>query len=588
MSVSRKVPWLVFVTVLLMAALVLLLMLRAPDTRLADAQASITDMKQTDALWNANVLSLEQGLNPNYDSVATPVVRLMQHYSTIARLAKNGEAEALQSTLTAYKTALDDKIGIVERIKAQYSIISNSSRLLPIAAADLFTQLEGEAIDAQGPQIADLLTRIVINVASYIVTPGEQVREDIDQQMAALRQAASRTSPDAASKMETLLVHVDIILRQRQLGTQLIVAFMAAPTAPAIDRLQSALQDLENDQSRQWTLLRDLQVLCIILIVAAAAWAAHRLRRRYKRLNQDNSALQLANEDAQSQLIQSSKLSAMGQMVAGITHEINTPLAYVKAVFSLIKDQMAEINAAAGGAAPGGDARPATRDGEREERISELNMLIDEGVHGLDEISKLIITMKNFSRLDKGRLDYVDVEEALDSAILIARSEIKYIAETVKDYGNIPKIHASATQLKQVFLNLINNAAHAMADQPQRGKLTLRTRQESGDTIRIEIEDSGCGIPADVLPRIFDPFFTTKDVGKGTGMGLSICYRIIHTHGGTISARSRAGAGTIFTIILPHRGKADGEQAFRARTDGEYQLEHATSSGPLGLVRDNP
>jgi two-component system, NtrC family, sensor kinase len=563
MIVRSRIVCIGIIAVLLTVLASLLAMLRAPDTRPAELLASLAEMKQIDALWSADVLSLELGLNPNYDSVAAPVGTLAEHYRTIEKLAEGNPAPTgdLPSSLAAYRSAMDAKIRIVERIKAQYSIISNSSRLLPIAAADLFAELEGGADrPPSSSPIADLLTRIVIDVASYIVTPNEQLRQVIDDQMTALREAAGRTSPEAAAKADTLLAHMAVILRQKQLGTKLIVDLTAVPTAQAIDRLQHDAQALESDQNRYRSLLRDLVLVCSFLLVLAITWAAYLLRRHYKRLNQDNSALQQANEDAQSQLIQSSKLSAMGQMVAGITHEINTPLAYVKAVFCLIRDQMAEMQAgrtsALGAVA---ELRPATADGLPDDQLGELNMLIDEGLHGLDEITNLIITMKNFSRLDKGRLEYIDIEEALDGAALIARSEVKYIADTVKDYGKIPKIHASSTQLKQVFLNLINNAAHAMADQPKRGKLTLRTRSETEDMIRIEIEDSGTGIPADVLPKIFDPFFTTKDVGKGTGMGLSICYRIIQTHGGTISARSQPGIGTTFTIILPHRAKAESE-----------------------------
>jgi signal transduction histidine kinase len=571
MIVRSRIVCIGIIAVLLTVLATLLAMLRAPDTRPAELLASLAEMKQIDALWSADVLSLELGLNPNYDSVAAPVGTLAEHYRTIEKLADGDPAPTgdLPSSLTAYRSAMDAKIRIVERIKAQYSIISNSSRLLPIAAADLFAELEGGADRPPSTSpIADLLTRIVIDVASYIVTPNEQLRQVIDDQMTALREAAGRTSPEAAAKADTLLAHMAVILRQKQLGTKLIVDLTAVPTAQAIDRLQRDAQALEADQNRYRSLLRDLVLVCSFLLVLATAWAAYLLRRHYKRLNQDNSALQQANEDAQSQLIQSSKLSAMGQMVAGITHEINTPLAYVKAVFCLIRDQMAEMQAgrtsALGAVA---ELRPATADGLPDDQLGELNMLIDEGLHGLDEITNLIITMKNFSRLDKGRLEYIDIEEALDGAALIARSEVKYIADTVKDYGKIPKIHASSTQLKQVFLNLINNAAHAMADQPKRGKLTLRTRVETEDMIRIEIEDSGTGIPADVLPKIFDPFFTTKDVGKGTGMGLSICYRIIQTHGGTISARSQPGTGTTFTIILPHR----------AKTESEHRLEQAAA-----------
>lgn len=563
MIVRSRIVGISFIAVLLAVLAALLAMLRTPDTRPAELLASLAEMKQIDALWSADVLSLELGLNPNYDSVAAPVGTLAEHYRTIERLAEGDPARIgdLSSSLAAYRSAMDAKIRIVERIKAQYSIISNSSRLLPIAAADLFAELEGGADrPSPSPPIADLLTHIVIDVASYIVTPGEQLRQVIDEQMTALREAAGQTSPAAAAKADTLLAHMAVILRQKQLGTTLIVDLTAVPTAQAIDRLQRDAQALEADQNRYRSLLRDLVLVCSFLLVLATSWAGYLLRRHYRQLNQDKSVLQQANEDAQSQLIQSSKLSAMGQMVAGITHEINTPLAYVKAVFCLIRDQMAEMQAGRT-AAPGiiAELRPATADGLPDDQLGELNMLIDEGLHGLDEITNLIITMKNFSRLDKGRLEYIDIEEALDNAALIARSEVKYIADTVKDYGKIPKIHASATQLKQVFLNLINNAAHAMADQPKRGKLTLRTRAESEDMIRIEIEDSGTGIPADALPKIFDPFFTTKDVGKGTGMGLSICYRIIQTHGGTISARSEVGVGTTFTIILPHRAKADAE-----------------------------
>jgi len=571
MIIRSKIVCIGSIAVLLTVLAALLGMLRTPDTRPSELLASLAEMKQIDALWSADVLSLELGLNPNYDSVAAPVGRLAEHYRTIETLTAGDPVESrdLPSSLAAYRSAMDDKIRIVERIKAQYSIISNSSRLLPIAAADLFAELEGSADRPSDASIANLLTRIVIDVASYIVTPNEQLRQVIDDQMTALREAAGRTSPEAASKADTLLAHMAVILRQKQLGTRLIMDLTAVPTAQAIDRLQRDAQALEADQNRYRSLLRDLMLVCSFLLVLATAWAAYLLRRHYTRLNQDNSALQQANEDAQSQLIQSSKLSAMGQMVAGITHEINTPLAYVKAVFCLIRDQMADLHAARI-SAPGviADLRPGTADGMMpEDQLGELNMLIDEGLHGLDEITNLIITMKNFSRLDKGRLEYVDIEEALDNAALIARSEVKYIADTVKEYGKIPKIHASATQLKQVFLNLINNAAHAMADQPSRGKLTLRTRAETEDSIRIEIEDSGTGIPADVLPKIFDPFFTTKDVGKGTGMGLSICYRIIQTHGGTISAKSRPGAGTTFIIILPHR----------ARADSEHRLEQAAA-----------
>jgi signal transduction histidine kinase len=124
--------------------------------------------------------------------------------------------------------------------------------------------------------------------------------------------------------------------------------------------------------------------------------------------------------------------------------------------------------------------------------------------------------------------------------------------EIKKEYGYTPKITCSPSQINQVFLNIISNAAHAMPiERNESGIITLRTKRESDDTVRIEIHDNGTGIPKDVLPKIFDPFFTTKEIGKGSGMGLSISYKIIQEHGGKILVDSKEGSGTVFSILLP-------------------------------------
>ena len=183
-------------------------------------------------------------------------------------------------------------------------------------------------------------------------------------------------------------------------------------------------------------------------------------------------------------------------------------------------------------------------------------MLVDDGLHGIEEITTLVRTMKNFSRLDKGQIESFSVEEGLESALLIARSQLKYVAEAKREFDTVPQIMCSPSQIRQVFLNLIVNAVDAMATMDRRGVLTLRTRITSSDTVQIDISDNGPGISDDVIGKIFDPFFTTKPVGQGTGMGLSICYRIIENHGGTITVNSKPGKGTVFTITLPRQGES--------------------------------
>ncbi|MDQ5945319.1 MAG: two-component system, NtrC family, sensor kinase, partial [Pseudomonadota bacterium] len=157
--------------------------------------------------------------------------------------------------------------------------------------------------------------------------------------------------------------------------------------------------------------------------------------------------------------------------------------------------------------------------------------------------------LKDFSHADEGNFAWADLHHGIDSTLNIVANEVKYKADVVKEYGTLPQVMCSASQLNQVFMNLLVNAAHAMpAD--RRGHITIRTRLEDGQVV-LEFTDDGSGIAPENLKRIFDPFFTTKPVGKGTGLGLSLSYGIIEKHGGRITVESTVGVGTTFRITLP-------------------------------------
>jgi len=156
--------------------------------------------------------------------------------------------------------------------------------------------------------------------------------------------------------------------------------------------------------------------------------------------------------------------------------------------------------------------------------------------------------LKDFSRVGEANWQWADVHEGLDSTLNIVRNELKYKCQVTKHYGQLPKIYCLPSQLNQVTMNLLVNAAHAI---PERGDIVITTRLAGSDAVQIEISDSGSGIPPDILKRIFEPFFTTKGVGKGTGLGLSIAYGIIAKHHGRIEVISHVGRGTTFTITLP-------------------------------------
>ncbi len=266
---------------------------------------------------------------------------------------------------------------------------------------------------------------------------------------------------------------------------------------------------------------------------------------------------------SQLQLIQSEKMASLGQMVAGVAHEINTPLGYVKNNIEMMEmffDSNRAVVAASNALADVLLA-PNSTEQELQERLAALAelrqqpsseaddmlKLFADTRFGVDQISEIVQNLKDFSRLDRATADDVDLNECLDSAVLLARNVLKNRVEVVRQYGALPRISCMPSQLNQVFLNMLSNAAQAIEGP---GRILLKTETED-DWLKITVQDTGKGIPAEVLPRIFDPFFTTKPVGQGTGLGLSISYQIVQQHGGDIRVTSQPGKGTRFTVRLP-------------------------------------
>jgi signal transduction histidine kinase len=186
------------------------------------------------------------------------------------------------------------------------------------------------------------------------------------------------------------------------------------------------------------------------------------------------------------------------------------------------------------------------KDGFKDD-IDEARDLIQDSIEGLEELTELAQSLKDFSRLDRARYGEFSVNDGLDKTLLITKNRLKNKVEVHKYYGDVPTIHCSPSQINQIFLNLLTNAADAIEES---GDIVIRTVTEN-DTVRVSFADTGSGISADALSKIRDPFFTTKDVGKGTGLGLSIVDQIITSHGGEFQIESEVGKGTTVTVVLP-------------------------------------
>jgi signal transduction histidine kinase len=281
------------------------------------------------------------------------------------------------------------------------------------------------------------------------------------------------------------------------------------------------------------------------------------LMRRNTELTELNERLSMA----QQQLVQSEKLASIGQLAAGVAHEINNPIGYVFSNFETLGTYISRMlemfkayqEAEASIVAPEVQARlREMRAGiDLDYLIEDIPVLMAESREGISRVRKIVQDLKDFSRVDASlEWQWADLHAGIDSTLNIVSNEVKYKADVAREYGDLPDVECLPSQLNQVFMNIVVNGAHAITS--GRGRITIRTGRE-GEQVWVEISDTGAGIPKDLLPRIFDPFFTTKPIGSGTGLGLSLSYGIIQKHNGKIEVDSEPGRGTTFRITLPIR-----------------------------------
>jgi signal transduction histidine kinase len=285
-------------------------------------------------------------------------------------------------------------------------------------------------------------------------------------------------------------------------------------------------------------------------------------------------------KSSQAALVQSEKMASLGQMVAGVAHEINTPLGYVRNNVEMLQGVFVQLNSVLAeheqltamltdpnvsedqlGALLGSASQNAA-ELRASGMVEEAEALFGDTLFGVDQIKDLVINLRNFSRLDAALTADVNLNECIEQTLVIASSLTKGRVQIIKQLApSLPLFRGAASQINQVLLNLISNAAQAIRDGT--GSITLTTWVE-GPALLLSVADNGRGIAAEHLPKVFDPFFTTKPVGEGTGLGLSISFKIAQEHGGSLSVQSTEGIGTTFTLRLPAkmvRGQPILEQA---------------------------
>jgi len=279
-------------------------------------------------------------------------------------------------------------------------------------------------------------------------------------------------------------------------------------------------------------------------------------------------------EQQQSQMLQNEKMASIGQLAAGVAHEINNPIGFISSNLNTLGEYLADLKAVLAAyqdledAVKTGSESAASQCQKAEATckqvdlpflIEDLENLMSESIEGTGRVRQIVADLRDFSHVDSPDLSVEDINAMLEKTLNVAHNELKYRASVATEFGDIPDVACFAGKLTQVFLNLIVNAAQSLEES---GTVAVKTGCSNGGShVWIEITDTGCGIPEENLKRIFDPFFTTKDVGKGTGLGLNLAYNIIQSHDGNIVVDSVVGQGTTFRITLPAQGPKTSENS---------------------------
>jgi signal transduction histidine kinase len=470
--------------------------------------------------------------------------------------ARKGDfAKALQYQQEALATSKDGS--------AQLEVVQSS-----IGLGDTYSQL-GKTASALAAyqQASELAEEIGANyelkdayqglAASYAKMPDYRKAYEYQLKVTALKDSLFNT--ETTKKMVNLQANYENEKKQAQ-----------------IDLLtkDKALQDLEIQTQK---LVRNtlLAGFLLILILAFVLFRNNQIKVKANRLltlrneeinhqkeeiaSQRDNLEQTYNhlKNTQGQLVQSEKMASLGQLTAGVAHEINNPINFVSAGIDSLKDNFTDItevaeayfalNAEEDNKLKLQKLHKLRKDSEVEELIEESRQLFKSIKNGANRTTEIVKSLKNFTRLDENTIKQADLQEGLDSTLVILSSQMKDRIEVVRHYGNIEPIACYPGQLNQVFMNILSNAIQAIKGE---GTIWIQTYKNNECAI-VKIKDSGIGMNEEVKKHIFEPFFTTKDVGEGTGLGLSISYSIIEKHHGKIEVESTPGLGTEFIIKLP-------------------------------------
>lgn len=458
----------------------------------------------------------------------------------------------LKELLQAYESNTELYIQLVNNLWKEIDPPNLRPEEIPAAQQTILVYLNGEIatkIDVKFDRLSENLTQLISTAET--------------------QHAQARTDQKKAKELRLSIVVVTMLL------SAAIASFLALYTSRAIarplERVTAIAQRVTTDGNFQLraTVTTDDEVASLaIALNQLIQWVGEytyeleqsrdSLEQRVQSRTQELTQALRSLKATQSQLIQTEKMSSLGQMVAGIAHEINNPVSFIYGNIEYAKEYTEELlNLLELYQQEYPEQTEAIQDkiaaSEVEYMVEDLPQLLNSMKTGADRIKKIVLSLRNFSRLDESEMKAADINEGIDNTLLILNNRMHERIAVNKDYGNLPPVTCYPAQLNQVFLNIIENAIEALLDSSgtKNPQIDIRTEKRGDRHVRVRISDNGPGITEEVREKLFDPFFTTKEVGKGTGMGLAIAYQIVEKHRGKIEVISEPGKGAEFAMVIP-------------------------------------